>query len=149
MLDHLGGIDIAAFPMPDECHQPAMFALANKPVTRDNIWLYHKTSQREIYELAVADHPEVFDVLLWNEQRELTEFTRGNLVLELDGCKLTPAIDSGVLDGCLRREMLDQGEIQEATLTLDDLAHAQRIWFINSLRGCIEMFQQQSVRMPA
>ena len=138
-LDRGGGIDVTGAPLPAAGEQPEAFAVTAMPVSRDSLWLYHKTTQREVYERAAAAHPGVFDVLLRNEQGELTEFTRGNLVMELDGRKLTPAIGCGLLDGCLRREMLDRGEIAEAVLTLDDLARAQRIWFVNSLRGRIAM----------
>lgn len=138
-LDRRGRIDIDMGPLPVPVDPDAEFAIAATPVARDSIWLYHKTTQRQVYERAAAAHPHAFDVLLWNEQGELTEFTRGNLVLEIDGCKLTPPIDCGLLAGCLRSDMLDNGEIKEAVLTLDDLARGQRVWFINSLRGSIEL----------
>ena len=78
-----------------------------------------------------------FDVLLWNDAGELTEFTRGNLVLDIDGQRLTPPVSSGLLDGTLRRELVERGELVERVLTRDDLARAQALWFINSVRGWI------------
>ncbi|MFA7269740.1 MAG: aminodeoxychorismate synthase component I [Sterolibacterium sp.] len=148
-LDRRGNIAVAIDPLPEPVEQPAVFAVAATPVARDSLWLYHKTTRREVYERAAAAHPEAFDVLLWNEQGELTEFTRGNLVLELDGRQLTPPIASGLLDGCLRSEMLDNGEITEAVLNLDDLARAQRVWFVNSLRGRIEVRRALPSNMAA
>lgn len=115
------------------------FALARDPVSRDDVFLFHKTTRRAVYERAAAHDPEVFDVLLLNEQGELTEFTRGNVVLDIGGRTLTPALDCGLLDGCLRREWLEQGRVEEARLTRDDLARARRVWFINSLRGAIRL----------
>jgi para-aminobenzoate synthetase / 4-amino-4-deoxychorismate lyase len=139
--DARGAIAIAVASVPGHSSQGEKFCLANTSVSRDSIWLYHKTSRRGIYDRALAAHPDVFDVLLWNEQRQLTEFTRGNLLLEIGGKKLTPPLSCGLLNGCLRSEMLEAGEIVEAVLNIDDLARAQRVWFINSLRGCIEMQQ--------
>ena len=121
----------------DAADAPRRVVLDETPVRRDDLRLFHKTTLREPYEAAAARHPGAFDVLLRNEQGELTEFTRGNLVLELDGRRVTPDLDGGLLDGCLRREWLERGEIVEATLTVDDLARATRIWFVNSLRGAL------------
>lgn len=132
----------SAFPLMD-CSAPQRFALATNPISRNNHWLFHKTTQRDVYDRALADRPDVFDVLLWNEEGELTEFTRGNLVLEVNGALLTPALDGGLLDGCLRREWLEQGRLREACLDRHSLAMASRIWFVNSLRGAIEMKWQE------
>lgn len=138
-LDRTGSIEIASAPAPSQPTGLPRFALASMPVSRDSVWLYHKTTRREVYEKALAAHPGAFDVLLCNEEGEITEFARGNVVLEIDGCQLTPRLDCGLLDGRLRRELLDRGEIFEAVLTLGDLRRARRIWFINSLRGRVEL----------
>lgn len=138
-LDQAGGIDITSAAVPAMPPELATFALAGKPVSRDSVWLYHKTTRREVYDQALAAQPGVFDVLLFNEEGEITEFTRGNVVLEIDGCQLTPRLDCGLLDGCLRRELLERGEICEAVLTQGDLRRARRVWFINSLRGRVEL----------
>jgi para-aminobenzoate synthetase/4-amino-4-deoxychorismate lyase len=117
-------------PTPDEYR----VGLATAPVTSDNEFLRHKTTERSIY----APHqPEagLFDVLLYNERDELTEFTKGNVVVELDGRLLTPPLSSGLLPGVLRAELLATGEIQEAVITRADLARATGLWFINGVRG--------------
>ena len=107
--------------------------LAASPVSRDDVFLYHKTTNRAVYErarLADAD-----DVLLWNEQGELTESTIANLVLELDGARVTPPVECGLLAGTLRGELLDRGEIGERIVAVDDLRRATRLWLINSVQG--------------
>jgi para-aminobenzoate synthetase/4-amino-4-deoxychorismate lyase len=110
-------------------------ALAPWPVARGNPWLRHKTTRREIYApLAV---PEAFDTLLFNERGEATEFTRGNLVVKVAGRLLTPALECGLLPGAFRAALLARGRIEEAVLTLADVAAADRSWFINSLRGAL------------
>ncbi len=114
-------------------------ALANTPVDRHERALHHKTTRRTIYDTHRQQHPEAFDVLLWNQQHELTEFTYGSLVLEIDGAWLTPTLSSGLLPGVMRAELLARGEIAARTLMMDDLARAQSIWFINSVRGWIRV----------
>ncbi|MBL8525530.1 MAG: aminotransferase class IV, partial [Betaproteobacteria bacterium] len=80
-----------------------------------------------------------FDTLLWNERGELTEFTRANLVIELDGVKVTPPKSCGLLDGTLRGELLDAGTLQERVLRREDLTRATHIWWLNGLRGWVEV----------
>jgi len=125
---------------------PLMFTVATEPVNSRDRFLCHKTTRREVYERQgerqSAPHVEVaeaspWDVLLWNERGEVTEFTRGNLVLELDGVRCTPARESGLLAGVFRAELLDQHQVVERVLTREDLAQATRVWFINSVRGSV------------
>lgn len=134
---------------PSAARQGGRFALATKPVDSASLWLYHKTTRRDFHEQARAARPDVFEVLLWNERRELTEFTRGNLVLEIDGRRLTPSRGSGLLAGCRRAELLATGEIAEAVLHIEDLARAHRVWFINSLRGEVELTPPIPLGHPA
>jgi para-aminobenzoate synthetase/4-amino-4-deoxychorismate lyase len=114
--------------------------LARDPVDSASLFLYHKTTNREIYEARRRDLPEgALDALLQNEHGEVTEFTRGNLVVEIDGQLWTPPRESGLLPGCLRQELLDAGTIRERVILSEELLHATRLWFINSARGWIEV----------
>ena len=144
LLARDGAVTTELHPLPPTPAVPR-FALALEPLPRDACWRYHKTTQREPYERALAAGqvrwPGLFDVLLCNEDGELSEFTRGNLVLDIDGECWTPPLDSGLLPGVLRRTLLDSGRIREAVLRPEDLHRARRILFINSLRGEIEVTQ--------
>jgi para-aminobenzoate synthetase/4-amino-4-deoxychorismate lyase len=99
--------------------------------------LYHKCTDRRVYDEALAAAPEMFDVLLWNAEGELTELTRGNVVVELAGRRLTPPLDCGLLAGTLRGELLELGEVEERVITLADAQRADRLWFVNALRGWV------------
>lgn len=111
--------------------------LAAAPISRENPFLYHKTTCRQVYEMFRQKNRDVFDTLLWNEEGEITEFTIGNIVLEVGGEKVTPALDCGLLPGTLRTELLERGYLRECVLTLEDLQRAERIWLINSVRGWV------------
>jgi para-aminobenzoate synthetase / 4-amino-4-deoxychorismate lyase len=115
----------------------ARVAFSPTPVDRGDVYLYHKCADRARYEAALASAPGMFDVLLWNGDREATELTRGNIVVELDGKRFTPPVDCGLLGGVLRGELLDRGDLAERVLTLDDVRAAERLWFVNSLRGLV------------
>jgi para-aminobenzoate synthetase/4-amino-4-deoxychorismate lyase len=93
-----------------------------------------------VYADALAGKPEgVFDVLLHNEDGQLCEFTIGNLVLRLDGVDYTPPIGSGLLPGVLRAALLAQGLLHERVLYPADLARAEGMWLINSVRGWVRV----------
>lgn len=113
--------------------------LADTPTNKDNPFLYHKTTNRQIYQAFQASFPDYFDVLLYNEKKELTEFTNGNLVLEINNEFVTPPVHNGLLPGTFREELLMTKQIVEKTVTLDDLQRASNIWFINSVRGWVEV----------
>ncbi len=108
--------------------------LATSPVRSDDEFLRWKTTARAVY-AAHQPPPGMFDTLLWNERGELTEFTRGNLVLDVEDRRLTPRVESGLLVGVQRGVLLGAGEIEEALLRVEDLARARRAWFINAVRG--------------
>src|SRR5690625_2031755 len=114
--------------------------LAKKPVEKDDIFLYHKTTERSIYERhAPTEDEPYFDVLLWNEQNEVTEFTVGNIVVELDGTLVTPPVTSGLLRGTFREHLIRRGTIQERIIYVDDLIRCTNIWFINSVRKWVRV----------
>lgn len=109
---------------------PQAFAMAHSAFVR------HKTTRRAHYdEAAAAQAPDVFDTVLWNEAGELTECTRGNLALRIGGQWLTPALACGLLPGIGREMALAEGRLQEALLRREDLARADAVAFVNSLRG--------------
>lgn len=111
--------------------------LAQTPISKTNRFLYHKTTFREVYESKRPMDSKPFDILLWNEEGELTEFTIGNLVVELGGNLYTPPVHCGLLGGTLREKLIENGEIIERVLVVEDLARASKIWLINSVRGWI------------
>ena len=115
--------------------EPLRLGLARAPVSSGDVWLYHKTTRRAAYDAARAARPDCDEVILWNERGELTEATASNVVLELDGGRWTPPVSAGLLAGTLRARLLAVGEIAERTLTPADLARAERVWLINSVRG--------------
>jgi para-aminobenzoate synthetase/4-amino-4-deoxychorismate lyase len=112
----------------------ASLGLARVPVNSQNIFLYHKTTNRTIYEQARSTAPECDDVLLWNERGEITESTTANVVVELDGELLTPPLSSGLLAGTFRDRLLAEGAIQEKVINVADLGRCRCIYLINSVR---------------
>lgn len=133
LLAQNGEMTTAAAPLT-ALPEPARVGLAAQPVSSDITWLYHKTTQRQLYDDARASRPDCDDVLLWNERGELTETSSANIVLELNGELLTPPVTAGLLAGTYRGWLLANGRIREHTLTPADLQHSSQIWLINSVR---------------
>jgi para-aminobenzoate synthetase/4-amino-4-deoxychorismate lyase len=118
---------------------PLPVKLARSPISNKNRFLYHKTTNREVYHRHVEDS-NVFDTLLWNQAGELTEFTNGNLVVKSDGKLWTPFSACGLLNGTYREELLYGGKIEERIILKKDLKNAEQLWFINSVRGWIQVY---------
>ena len=113
--------------------------LAAEPVDPADRWLYHKTTDRQRYDEHRSAAAAAFDVLLWNIHSEITEFTIGNVVVELHGQRWTPPLGCGVLPGTLRAALLAEGAIHERPITVAEAQSAARIWLINSVRGWVEV----------
>ncbi|HEX9388638.1 MAG TPA: aminodeoxychorismate synthase component I [Anaerolineales bacterium] len=117
-----------------ESHQTLNVCLAKEPVDSNNVFLFHKTTQREVYESARKGLETFDDVLLYNELGELTEFTIGNLIVKLNGQLLTPPISCGVLAGTFRAYLIETGQLLERTITIDQLKSCTKVFRVNSIR---------------
>lgn len=134
-----GAVTAESHQLKPRVATPLRCAIAASAIDRSDRFLYHKTTARSVYERHKGEHPGAFDVLLWNEAREVTEFTRGNVVVEIAGRKLTPPRSSGLLCGIFRNLLVGRGEVAEGIITVDDLRKSSRIWFVNSLREWVEV----------
>jgi para-aminobenzoate synthetase/4-amino-4-deoxychorismate lyase len=135
LADRAGVTRAQAFALAPT-RSPVRVRLADRPLAgSDGEFVRFKTTHRAHYDAFAPADDGMFDTLLWNERGELTEFTRGNVALRLDGRWLTPALRSGLLPGIARARLLREGAIEEATLTRADLARADGVAFFNSLRG--------------
>ncbi len=135
LMDKRGKVTTEVLPIEETPKQTKKVLLATTPIDRENVFLYHKTTERSMFDsFRRALNDEIFDVLLWNEKREITEFTIGNIVVELDGKLYTPPVQCGLLPGTFRQQLLDTGTIKEATITIDTLKNATNLWLINSVR---------------
>ena len=135
LLGRDGSVKLEAEKLPAPSAQPLRVALAAAPVDSANPFLYHKTTHRAAYEAALAARPGYDAVLLFNERGEVTEFTRANVAVEVEGKLVTPPLSSGLLAGTLRAEMLARGELVERVLTVKELLASPRVVLLNSVRG--------------
>ncbi|MGA8892754.1 MAG: aminodeoxychorismate synthase component I, partial [Anaeromyxobacteraceae bacterium] len=137
-VDPAGTIAIGRAPLPPTAGAPVMVALSVEPVDRRDPALFHKTTRRGPYERRRAPRPDVFDVLLLNREGEVTEGTFTSVVADIDGERVTPPLDAGLLPGVFRASLLARGEVRERRLLPSDLSRARRLWVVNALRGWME-----------
>ena len=105
------------------------------PVDPSDVRLFHKTTDRRTYDERASRHPCADDVILVNDRGELTETTRANLAVRLDGTWWTPPLSSGLLPGIERGRLLSEGILTERVLRLEELKVATAIATVSSLRG--------------
>ena len=127
-----------AHPLPAPDGGRTRIGLAARPVVRDDARLRHKTTRREVYEAARASRPDCDDVLLWNEDGEVTETSVANVAFSAEGGLVTPPLASGLLAGVERAALLAEGRLREAVVRAADLRPGQRLWLLNSVRGLWE-----------
>jgi para-aminobenzoate synthetase/4-amino-4-deoxychorismate lyase len=132
------GATATAITLPDP--PPAVrYAIAGQPIDSRDRHRYHKTTRREMLDEErerLAAEVGCDEVLFVNERGELTEGSYTNLFVEKGGWLLTPPLSSGLLDGTLRRELLEAGgQIEERVLYPRDLDEADAVWLGNSVRG--------------
>ncbi len=135
LLSREGTLQVAHTTLAELAPRLSMrVTLAREPVDSRDVFLFHKTTHRKIYETRKASRPDCEDVLLVNERGELTESTLANLVVRLEGKDCTPPVESGLLAGTFRAELLALGKLSERVLRPDDLRRAESIFLINSVR---------------
>lgn len=125
------------------CHhlkefKPSKIQLATQPVDKNEVFLYHKTTFRKMFE-KTAGRPAEPLTLYSNEAGEVTEFAIGNLVIKKDGRLITPTLSSGLLPGTFRQMLIDTGQVIEDKVYLEDLQKAEKIWMINSVRQWVHV----------
>jgi branched-subunit amino acid aminotransferase/4-amino-4-deoxychorismate lyase len=131
----LGALSITATALSAIPRPPMQrVAVAQNPIDSGDVFLYHKTSRRTIYDRAHAEQSDCEDVILWNERGEITESCSANVVVDLNGELITPPIACGLLGGTFRSELLAQGKIVERVIPIAMLRRAARLWLINSVR---------------
>lgn len=99
----------------------------------------HKSSRREPYDAARAEFSaaDADEVLLLNERGELCEGSSTSIFVKMpDGQLLTPPLDSGILPGVLRADLIRERKARGQALKPEDIA-GRRLFVGNSLHGLI------------
>lgn len=135
LLEDNGNLNSDTKPLHYSDEHPIMTAcLAKEPVHSGNVFLFHKTTHRDVYDSARKDFSEYDDVLLHNERGELTEFTIGNLVVEIENKLYTPPVSCGLLAGTFRAHLLETNRVKERVVRVEELNSCTKLFLVNSVR---------------
>lgn len=108
--------------------------IAAQPIDASDPFLFHKTTNRGVYQKNLQQFPTAKDVILWNERGEITESCYGNIVV-FDGQNYwTPPLECGLLNGVFRQYLLEKGLIQERIILKEALEKMETVFLINSVR---------------
>ena len=142
-LEKNGDLNLEIQPLVD-LPDRLSFAIASERVESNDPLLRHKTTARRLYDdvlSRIKQDPACFDALFFNERGELAEGARSNVFLVKQGVWLTPPLESGVLNGTMRQEILQTRQVQVCKLFRKDLENAEAVYLSNALRGLIRVSQ--------
>ena len=124
--------------------KPLIVALDAQPTESHSPYVLNKTTQRDLYNAArdrlncdfhageKGREENTFDVLLFNQNGEITETSIANVAIEKEpGVWITPRVECGLLPGVFRRHLLESGQVQEGIIHVDDLKSQVRRWDMN------------------
>jgi len=135
LLTAQGQARAEAFAM-DASPKQVRLQLAGRPLDEAHgEFVRFKTTRRAHYDAFTPTQPGVFDAVLWNAEGEITECTRGNVAMLMDGRWVTPPLACGLLPGVGRAMALREGRLTEAMVRVEDVPRVQGWAFVNSLRG--------------
>ena len=130
LLNETGDFEVE-FKALQECKSDTV-RVSVLTVNSGDDFLRHKTTYRPYYHV---DYERFYDEIFFNEKGELTEGSRTNVVLEINGKLYTPPVECGLLNGIFRQNLLDEGLCVEKILYENDLRTASAIHCVNSVRG--------------
>lgn len=146
LVSRKGHVRCEAFPLDESALRFGDVPLAAGPIDRNDVFLYHKTTHRTVYDTAIRACPGSNDVLLFNEAGEVTETTIANIAVEIDGALWTPPVRCGLLPGTQRAALIAQGHLHERVITIGEVFGSANVYLLNSVRG---MQQVRVHRGPA
>ncbi|MFH0731913.1 MAG: aminodeoxychorismate synthase component I [Candidatus Omnitrophota bacterium] len=122
---------------------PSKIVFSKAKVNSSDIFLYHKTTIRGLYnsEYAKFSKKGYADVIFQNEKGEITEGAISNVIIKKGKAYCTPPVTCGLLNGVYRQHLLKTRPfpIKEKALFKKDIVFADKLFICNSVRGLIEV----------
>jgi len=123
--------------------EAAKVRFSEKKIQNNNIFLYHKTTNRDLYD---EEHKKwrrrgYFDVIFTNKKSEVTEGAISNILIRKGRFYYTPPVDCGLLNGVFRRHLIETKKIpvREKVLRREDILSADEVFMMNSVRGMVKV----------
>jgi para-aminobenzoate synthetase/4-amino-4-deoxychorismate lyase len=132
-----GAVEVETSRVTISQNEVKRVALATRAVHSSDRFLFHKTTRRDFYEAQLCERPDCFDIIFWNEKGEITESSIANVVVPIDDQLFTAPVESGLLAGTFRNQLLADGKINERVITIEELP--KEFFLINSVRKWIRV----------
>jgi para-aminobenzoate synthetase / 4-amino-4-deoxychorismate lyase len=120
---------------------PAPAFLSREPIDEQSPFLFNKTTYKPWYEkdCKILSRKKCFDVIHVNSKGKIAEGSRSNIFIRKSRLLYTPPVESGLLPGILRKNLLRRGKCRETVLTPKDLLTADEVYCGNSVRGLVRV----------
>ena len=79
------------------------------------------------------------DVIFLNENGYVTETSCANIFIVKNKEIFTPKVEDGLLDGMIRRKIIEEFQLQEKSITLEELKKSDEVIITNSLMGAMSI----------
>lgn len=89
------------------------------------------------------------ETLFLNSQKQITETSASNIFFVKEGRLFTPKISCGLLDGIMRRYILEHYEVEETELYLEDLQQYDEAFLTNSLMWTMPVVSIGELKFPS
>ena len=135
--DGSAGVELEPAPIwsgPDQA--PTLAAVvAGHAVSSENVYLFHNTTNRRVFDSLLRDYPDADIVIFCNERDEAAGAIGGNLVVWSDGQWLTPPLECGTVATALRNSLLADGTLVERVITHEQLLRSPSVGVIDDIHG--------------
>ncbi len=131
------------FSRIDKESGPFKVSFSDKRVCSSDVFLYHKTTNRVLYnsEYAKWRKKGYSDIIFTNEKGHVTEGAISNIIIKKGKCYYTPPVECGLLNGVFRRHLIETRKIpvREKVLRREDILDADEVFMMNSVRGMVKV----------
>lgn len=136
LLDEVGRVYVEVFKLSG-FSKSGYIKLAEDRTDSRNVFLYHKTTNRGLYDIYYkrAKEEKVVDYVFLNENGHVTEGTVHNIILLKGEELVTPSRECGLLWGTMLEYLTQKYRIREDLVSVDDLLGARGVFLCNSVSG--------------
>lgn len=86
------------------------------------------------------------DVIFLNENGNITETSCANIFIVKNNEIFTPRITDGLLDGIIRRKIIENFKVQEKSITFEEMSKSDEVIITNSLMGAISVKKVDDIK---
>ncbi|MCJ8323844.1 MAG: aminodeoxychorismate synthase component I [Rhizobiales bacterium] len=146
LLDRAGNTHLSHIAIPSAASNKLYrVTMADIILDKNSIFARHKTTKRQLIDAAreraklAARQTPIDEVLFANQDGYITEGSFTTIFAEINGIHYTPPLNAGLLNGVLRRYLLETlpDAFKVKNLKLADLEQADSLWLGNSVRGLV------------